>query len=229
MGRHYDILTFDCYGTLIDWESGIAGWFEQAAAADRVAVAPSDALAAYAEIEPAVEAKAYRSYREVLTATALRVAKRFDWPLAPERARTLAESLPSWEPFPDTDPALARLAARGYKLGILSNVDDDLLTSTLSHLTVRFTLLVTAQQVRSYKPAFRHFEKARDQIGKMRWLHAAQSHFHDIVPAHALGIPVAWINRTGLPAFTDSLPDMEVKTLAGLADRLERPGARAGS
>jgi len=225
MGRHYDFLTFDCYGTLIDWESGIGGWFERAAAADRVAVAPSDALAAYAQIEPEVEAGTYLSYREVLTATALRVANRFDWPLAPERARTLAESLSSWPPFPDTNPALEKLVERGYGLGILSNVDDDLLSGTLRHFTVRFELLVTAQEVRSYKPALRHFETARERIGKMRWLHAAQSHFHDVVPARALGIPVAWINRKGLPAPLDRIPDMEVETLAGLVDRLDELSA----
>ena len=222
MGRQHDILTFDCYGTLIDWESGIGGWFEKAAADDRVAVAPSDALAAYSEIEPQVEAESYRSYREVLAATALRVARLFDWPLSPERASTLAESLRSLEPFPDTNPALERLAARGRRLGILSNVDDDLLSSTLSHLTVRFTLLVTAQQVRSYKPALRHFERAREQIGKLRWLHAAQSHFHDVVPARRLGIPVAWINRKAEAPHHDIVPDLEVKTLAGLADRLDK-------
>lgn len=222
MGRQRDIITFDCYGTLIDWESGIGGWFEKAAAADRVAVAPSDALAAYAEIEPEVEAESYRSYREVLAATALRVARRFDWPLLPESARTLAESLPSWEPFPDTNPALERLVARGHRLGILSNVDDDLLSSTLSRLTVPFTLLVTAQQVRSYKPAPSHFEKARERIGKLRWLHAAQSHFHDVVPARKLGIPVAWINRKAEAPRPDIAPDLEVKTLAGLADRLDK-------
>jgi 2-haloalkanoic acid dehalogenase type II len=226
MPRPYDVLTFDCYGTLIDWESGIGRWFEEAAAADGAAVVPSNALAAYAEIEPAVEARAYRSYREILAATALRVANRLGWSLAPKRASTLAESLPSWKPFPDTNPALERLAAAGYSLGILSNVDDDLLSSTLSHFTVRFDLLITAQQVRSYKPALRHFHAAREQIGKnRRWLHAAQSLFHDIVPANALGIPVAWVNRKEQAGQPDISPDMEVKTLGGLADRLDRFGA----
>jgi 2-haloalkanoic acid dehalogenase type II len=222
MRRPYDIVTFDCYGTLIDWENGLARWFEQAAAADGVAVAPSAAVAAYSEIEPDVEARAYRSYREVLTATALRVAKRLNWPLAPQRAYSLAESLPSWTPFPDANPGLARLATNGYKLGILSNVDDDLLSATLRHFTVRFDLLVTAQQVRSYKPALRHFEAARERIGKDRWLHVAQSQFHDIVPAYGLGIPVAWVNRKGQAAHPESIPDMEVKTIGGLADRLDR-------
>ncbi len=222
MGQSYDIVTFDCYGTLIDWETGIGRWFEQAAAADRVAVALSDALTAYSEIEPAVEAGSYRSYREVLTATALHVARRFDWPLAPEKASTLAESLSSWRPFPDTNPALERLVERGCRLGILSNVDDDLLCATLSHLTVPFELLVTAQQVRSYKPAPGHFEEARRRIGDGRWLHAAQSLFHDVVPCRALGIPVAWVNRKSEPAPSKVRPDFETSTLADVAARLDK-------
>ena len=222
MHRPYDIVTFDCYGTLIDWESGLGRWFSEAAAADGVTLAPSVVVASYAGIEPDVEARAYRSYREVLAMTALRVARSLNWPLTPEGARSLAESLPSWQPFPDTNRGLERLAAMGYKLGILSNVDDDLLSATLSHFTVPFELLVTAQQVRSYKPALRLFGEARQRIGKRRWLHAAQSQFYDIAPACKLGIPVAWINRKGLAAHPDNIPDMEVKTLGGFADRLER-------
>ena len=225
MHRPFDILTFDCYGTLIDWEAGLARWFEQAAAADGVAIVPSAALAAFSEIEADVEARAYRSYREVLAATAMRVGKRLNWILTPQRAQSLAESLPSWKPFPDTNPGLEKLTAAGYKLGILSNVDDDLLAGTLKQFTVRFDLLVTAQQVRSYKPAPRHFGVAREQIGKQRWLHVAQSQFHDIVPAYSLRIPVAWLNRKGQAAHPNSRPDIEVKTLGGLADRLDRLAA----
>ena len=217
---HYDVITFDCYGTLIDWESGIGGWFEENAAADGVAIGRSEALAAYAETEPAVEAETFRAYREVLTETVRRVAKRFGWTPAPERARGLAESVPGWKPFPDTNPALQKLVSAGHRLGILSNVDDDLLAGTLRHFTVPFDLLVTAQQVRSYKPAPGHFETARRRIGRSRWLHAAQSHFHDVVPCRALGIPVAWVNRKGEPGREDVRPDIDVSTLAGLADRL---------
>jgi 2-haloalkanoic acid dehalogenase type II len=156
----------------------------------------------------------------VLAETARRVAKHFDWALMPERARGLADSLPSWKPFPDTNPALERLASAGYRLGILSNVDDDLLAGTLRHFTVPFDPLVTAQQVRSYKPSPGHFETARRRIGESRWLHAAQSHFHDVVPCRALGIPVAWVNRRAEPGRMDARPDLEVRTLAGLADAL---------
>jgi 2-haloacid dehalogenase/putative hydrolase of the HAD superfamily len=220
MARPWDVVTFDCYGTLIDWESGIGGWFEAAAAADGIALACPELLAAYATIEPAVEAEAFRSYRDVLAETARRVANRLAWPLTPERARGLADSLPSWKPFPDTNPALERLVSAGYRLGILSNVDDDLLAGTLRHLTVPFDLLVTAQQVRSYKPSPGHFETARRRIGKSRWLHAARSHFHDVVPCRALGIPVAWVNRSAEPGHAGARPDLEVRTLAEFADAL---------
>ena len=216
MTRRYDFVTFDCYGTLVDWESGIGGWFEQSARADGVPLERAPVLAAYAEIEPAVEAESYRSYREVLTETALRIAKRFDWPLARQKARGLADSLPEWKPFSDTNPALERLAAAGHRLGILSNVDDELLAATRRRLAVSFDLLVTAEQVRSYKPAPAHFEEARRRIGGGRWLHAAQSHFHDVVPCRALGIPVAWVNRKAETS-RHPTPDHEVATLAGLA------------
>jgi 2-haloacid dehalogenase/putative hydrolase of the HAD superfamily len=214
------VITFDCYGTLIDWESGIGAWFEGAAAEEGIVLARSELLAAYAEIEPAVEAEFFRPYREVLAETALRVAKHFDWALTPERSRGLADSLPSWKPFSDTNAALERLLASGYRLGILSNVDDDLLAGTLRHLNVPFELLVTAQQVRSYKPSPGHFETARRRIGESRWLHAAQSHFHDVVPCRALGIPVAWVNRKAQLGHAETRPDLEVRTLAGLADAL---------
>ncbi len=221
MKRRYDVVTFDCYGTLIDWESGIGDWFEKTAAEDGVTLARRDVLAAYAETEPAVEAEAFRLYRDVLTETVRRVAKRFGWTPSSERARGLADSLPRWKPFPDTNPALEKLASAGHRLGILSNVDDDLLAGTLRHLTVPFDLLVTAQQVRSYKPAPPHFETARRHLGNTRWLHAAQSHFHDVVPCRTLGIPVAWINRRHDPPHADLRPDIEVPTLAALAAQPE--------
>jgi 2-haloalkanoic acid dehalogenase type II len=220
MNRLYDVVTFDCYGTLIDWERGIAAAFLGAGRADGATLDRGDVLREYAELEPIVEAEAYRSYREVLTETARRVAERLDWRLAPERARFLPESLPEWPPFPDANPALERLAAAGYRLGILSNVDDDLLAGTLRHFTVRFDLLVTAQQVGSYKPAPGHFLTARERIGPHRWLHAAQSAFHDVVPAHTLRIPVAWINRNAVRITDGGVADREFATLTELADWL---------
>lgn len=217
----YDVVTFDCYGTLIDWRGGIGDALAAAAARDGVALDRAQALALYAEIEPVVEAEAYRSYRAVLTETARRVAARLGWPLAEARAGFLAESLPAWRPFPDTNPALERLVNAGYTLGILSNVDDDLLAGTRRNLSVDFEILVTAEQVGSYKPAHGHFATARQRIGGRRWLHAAQSYLHDVVPARALGIPAAWINRHGeREPEGGATPDREFDLLAELADWL---------
>jgi 2-haloalkanoic acid dehalogenase type II len=219
-GRPYDVVTFDCYGTLIDWERGIATAFVEAARRDGVALAPEAVLAAYLEAERAVEHEAYRPYREVLAETARRVAPRLGWTLAAEAARFLPDSLPAWPPFPDTNAALDRLAAAGYRLAILSNTDEDLLAASRRHLTAPFEFWVTAEQVRAYKPAHPHFERARQRIGTARWLHAAQSYFHDVTPAHALGIPVAWINRKGERPSGSARPDRELRTLAELADWL---------
>jgi 2-haloacid dehalogenase/putative hydrolase of the HAD superfamily len=218
--RSYDVITFDCYGTLIDWETGISTAFAQAAAADGPQIDRARLLRAYAEIEKVVETETYRSYRDVLTETAQRVAERLDWPMHRTRAAFLAESLPQWPPFADTNAALERLVAAGYVLGLLSNIDDDLLASTRRHFTVPFEILVTAQQVRSYKPSHGHFHTARQRVGGRRWLHAAQSYYHDVIPAHTLGIPVAWINRKAETASDGSRADREFRTLAGLADWL---------
>jgi 2-haloalkanoic acid dehalogenase type II len=219
--RRYDVVTFDCYGTLIDWRAGISAAFQEAGSQDGLRRPVDDLLRLYGEIEPEVEKETYRSYRAVLTETARRVGTRTGWPMSEERAAFLAESLPGWRPFPDTNPALERLARAGYALGILSNVDDDLLAATRRHFTVDFELIVTAQQVGSYKPAPGHFTTAQQRLGGRRWLHAAQSYFHDVVPAGALGIPVAWINRHGQPTPEGGVtPDREFDLLSELADWL---------
>ena len=218
MERQFDIVTFDCYGTLIDWESGIADSFVSAAREDGVDLRREEVLRAYSLVEPVVERESFRLYRDVLTETATRVAHALGWALAYERGTFLVTSLASWKPFPDTNAALERLRGAGYKLGILSNVDDDLLSATRRHFPVDFDLIVTAQQVHSYKPGHAHFLKAKEKIGAQRWLHAAQSNFHDIAPATALGIDNAWVNRR---AETGGVkPTYEVHDLAGLADLL---------
>ena len=218
--RPWDVITFDCYGTLIDWEAGIGDAFREAAAADGVKLDPAAALRAVFEREPEVQAAHYRTYREVLTVTAMEAAAALGWTVSRERAAFLADSLPRWKPFPDTNAALERLSRSGYELGILSNVDDDLLAGTRRHFTVSFPLLVTAQQVRSYKPAPGHFTTARERIGGRRWLHAAQSYFHDITPAVAQRVPVAWINRKGMQPTGAARADREIRTLTELADWL---------
>jgi 2-haloalkanoic acid dehalogenase type II len=223
--RPFDVVTFDCYGTLVDWVTGIREAFAAAARRAGAAVDPGAVLGAYAEVEPAVQAEGYRSYRAVLEETARRVAARLGLALREAEAGFLAASLPGWRPFPDTNPALERLVRAGYALGILSNIDDDLLAATRRHLTVPFELVVTAQQVRAYKPARPHFTTARAAVGGRRWLHAAQSYFHDVVPARELGIPHAWINRTAARPTDGGRADREFRTLAELADWLAPAGA----
>jgi 2-haloacid dehalogenase/putative hydrolase of the HAD superfamily len=222
MGRAYDIVTFDCYGTLVDWERGIVEAFAGAGARAR----RESLVAAYHEVEPIVEGGPYRAYRDVLRETALRVAQRLDWPLESGAAEFLPRSLPDWPLFPDVRPALERLSGAGYRLGLLSNVDADLLAATIERLGIGFDLRVTAQDVRSYKPSPAHFREARRRIGNASWLHAAQSLFHDVSPARTLGIPVAWINRKGERVEPGRRPALEFPSLAGLAEWLA-PGGSA--
>src|SRR5258706_14806201 len=213
-------ISFDCYGTLIDWRSGIRDAFAQAAAADSVTVDPGALLDAYNALEPAVEHGRYRSYRDVLTETAARAAHAPGWPIDFARAGFLAESLPHWRPFDDTNAALERLVAAGHKLGILSNVDDDLIAATRRHFTVDFAFVITAQQVKSYKPALNHFLAARERVAGERWMHAAQSDFHDIVPTNSLSVPNAWINRLGEHALPGGTPTFEYSDMASFAEAM---------
>jgi 2-haloalkanoic acid dehalogenase type II len=215
----FDVITFDCYGTLVDWETGIAQAFERAARTDGVSIEPDAILRAYSLVEPVAEAAAYRSYREILADTTAEVARMLGWRLS--YAAFLSESLPSWKPFPDTNPALERLRAAGIRLGILSNIDDDLLEATRKHFTVDFDIIVTAEQVRSYKPRLTHFVTARQRIGSNAgWLHAAQSNFHDIIPANQLGIATAWINRHGQAPLPGGTPTYHFSDLTQLADAM---------
>lgn len=192
-----EVVTFDCYGTLVDWESGIFEAFATEAARDGVTLDRSEVLATYAEREPAVQREQFRPYREVLQLTAAEVGARLGWPVKIDRARFLPEGLPDWPLFPDTNSALRRMHEAGLALGILSNVDDDLLAGTCRRLDVPFEFVVTAEQVRTYKPQPAHFTAAADHVAGRPWLHVAQSRFHDVIPAAARGIPVLWVDRNG--------------------------------
>jgi 2-haloalkanoic acid dehalogenase type II len=218
MAQSFDVVTFDCYGTLIDWESGLVQAFAEASTADGVQLDPHAVLHVLFDAHPKT---GYQPYRERLADAALRVSHQLGWRISRERAAFLAESLARWTPFPDTNPALERLRDAGYALGILSNVDDDLLADTLRHLTVPFEFTVTAQQVRSYKPALAHFHAGRERVAGRRWLHVAQGYIYDVAPCAQLGIPVAWINRKGETA--PARPGREFGTLTELADWLGQP------
>lgn len=216
----WDVLTFDCYGTLVDWEEGIAGAFLARAREAGITLDRRAVLAAYADVEPAVQREAFRPYREVLARSAVEVARRLGWTVGLGDAGFLPASLPQWPFFPDTNPALRRLAAAGLSLGILSNVDNDLIAATARQFAVGFDFFVTAEDVGAYKPAHAHFLMARRRIGVRRWLHVAQSWFHDVEPAAALGIPVAWVNRKAERPAGSAEPRVVVPDLAALADRL---------
>lgn len=220
MKSDFDLITFDCYGTLIDWEGGIVSAFQTEAAKDNVSLDRDKIIEAYMREEPAVESSSYRAYCDVLAETAKRVAARLGWSITEDRAAFLPASLPAWEPFADTNAALERLARR-FELGILSNTDDDLIRETMRHFTVNFDLVVTAEQVRSYKPGFAHFQEGLARAGERRVLHAAQSYFHDVVPASKLKLPVVWVNRKSEKAFEGGpQPSAEVSNLTELADLL---------
>ena len=204
--RRADTLTFDCYGTLIDWRAGLTrslrGLFGPAA--DR---RMDELFAGYLQIEAEVEAEPYRPYREVLSEVVRRLANRrhrqsrlavrfadaFEFPA--ERVDDLARSLPDWPPFADTNEALVSLKQR-FRLGILSNIDRNLLAQTARRFDVAFDFVVTAEDVRSYKPGHAHFARLlSEHAERERVVHVAQSLFHDGVPTGELGIAYVWINR----------------------------------
>ncbi|WP_428273936.1 HAD-IA family hydrolase [Candidatus Palauibacter sp.] len=217
------LLTFDCYGTLIDWEGGILAAL-RAAYAEAAAVDDELLLGKFHAAQNRLKTSEYRPYRQLLTETAMEVARANGWDTSEELAAGIPASIPSWQPFPDTNPALSRLADGGVTLGILSNIDDDLLAGTLKHFDVEFGLLGTAQRLRSYKPAAPHFERGREwAAGFDRWLHVAQSLFHDVVPATSLGIPVLWVNRKAEPRPDDAAPVHVASDLAAAAAWLLAP------
>lgn len=225
MSTRFDVVTFDCYGTLIDWEEGIASAFQRLGQRQGWSFTREGILAAYSEVEPVVEGESYRSYRDVLAESARRVARTFGVNLPAGSEGFLAESLPTWRPFDDTNRALERLRSLGLSLGILSNIDDDLLAETLRHFTVPFEFVITAESVGAYKPELNHFMAAREAVGGRAWLHAAQSYFHDVVPARAMNIPTVWVNRHGSAPELEVRPDREVRNLDQLADLLSGTGS----
>src|SRR5215475_1885787 len=189
------LITFDCYGTLIDWENGML------AALRPMFSHHGDAqlLEHYGEIEAEMEAGPYLAYRQVLSRTVQEMGRRMGVAISEQQGAAFAESLTRWQPFPDTVTALQSMK-RQFRLGIISNVDDDLFAETRKKLEVEFDFVVTAQQVQSYKPAYKNFEEAlrRGSVSKEQMIHAGQSLYHDIAPANALGIRNVWVNRPSI-------------------------------
>ncbi|MDX1395154.1 MAG: haloacid dehalogenase [Gemmatimonadota bacterium] len=214
------LLTFDCYGTLIDWETGIlaairASYPASASLPDR------ELLESFHESQNTLKGGRYRPYRRLLAEAADELALARGWAISEPAAEAVGASVPTWKPFADTNEALTRLRDAGATLGILSNVDDDLLAGTLEHFAVPFGRLGTAERLRSYKPAAPHFELGRrwsEEEDDGRWLHIAQSLYHDIVPATRLGIPSVWVNRLGEKRPSGASPLYEAPDLAAAAE-----------
>jgi 2-haloacid dehalogenase len=204
--------TFDCYGTLIDWNAGIGRELERLFGAAR----GGELLHAYHELEPQIQREdPARSYREVMAVALARLGA----PAAQEDA--LGRSLPKWDPFPEVAAALEDTRARDWQLAVLSNTDRDLLDASLARIGVEFELTIVASEIGSYKPASGHWDEffARSGADRARHVHVGASLFHDIAPATALGLRTVWINRLGEEA--DPQPDAELHSLTGLADSLD--------
>jgi 2-haloacid dehalogenase len=205
--------TFDCYGTLIDWDGGIRDELVRVFGEDSA----DDLLARYHEVEADLERDGRLSYREVLTA-AMRALG------APDGAEHgLVDSLPAWRAFPEVRDSLDALRGRGWKLAILSNTDDDLIAASQVSIGVPFDEVVVAQEIGSYKPAHKHWEEffARTRASREHHIHVAASLFHDIAPANELGLRSVWINRTGETAHDGARPDCELADLVRLPETLE--------
>jgi 2-haloalkanoic acid dehalogenase type II len=192
----FDALTFDCYGTLIDWETGILAGLRATLAPVGADLSDDELLEAYSRAEAAAETRPYRRYREILAGCCREVCARFGVEPDDAAAATFGGSVGSWPAFPDSADALRQLQSR-YRLGVITNCDDDLFAASNERLGVRFDWVITAQSVGSYKPDPRNFEAAFAAIGlpRARILHVAQSLFHDHVPAKTLGMSTVWIDR----------------------------------
>ncbi len=212
----YEYLTFDCYGTLVDWRRGIENHLgellKRKGAPSNLSVFPL-----YARFESEEETQ-YKSYREILSDTAIKVANYLRLQIAEKDAKAFAASVPFWPPFDDAMESLVELGERGYKRVILSNVDRDLLNETVSHNSLDVDGYVTAEDVGSYKPTFGHWNRFFEvyKASRDRTLHVAQSMYHDIVPCGKLGISTAWINRYSEAGLTNVKPTYILSDLRNL-------------
>ncbi len=217
-------ISFDCYGTLVDWETGIWKALEPLVARSSKRPSFVELLRTYGTVESELE-KTYRPYREVLRLAVKELAKALEVELQAQEEDLLLRSLPSWKPFPEVNEVLRHLKSRGFRLAILSNIDVDLLESTLKHFSVNFDLLITAEEAKAYKPDLRVFRLFLEKAGARpdQVLHVAQSTFHDIVPAKALGIPNCWVRRPDRDPFgatpaAEAHPDFVISNLKELLE-----------
>jgi 2-haloacid dehalogenase/putative hydrolase of the HAD superfamily len=189
-------VTFDCYGTLIDWENGVHEAFQKEADRDGFTIKQDVLIPRFLEIQHKIQSGSYELYAEVLRRTAVQVAEELGWNLESSRAQFLPDSVPRWQPFRETNAQMEKFAKK-FELGVLSNIDDKLLGATRRHFRADLDLVVTAQQVRSYKPDPAHFKECARRIDKKKknWVHIASGYDTDVEPCIKQKIPVIWVNR----------------------------------
>jgi 2-haloacid dehalogenase len=214
-------VSFDCYGTLIDWETGAFDAYTAEAQRDGFTVDREAMMPLFVDIQRQIQRGSYELYAEVLRRTAVRSASELDWDLEPSRSGFLPASVPRWPPFRETNAQLERFAKK-FEIGVLSNIDDKLLGATRRHFRVDFDLVVTAQQVRSYKPDPAHFKECARRIGGKRgWVHIASGYETDVEPCLKMRVPVIWVNRRGEKLEqSQKKPTEEVKNLREAAKLL---------
>jgi 2-haloacid dehalogenase len=218
--NQFRALTFDCYGTLIDWESGLLGAIRPVLQRHGCNLGDAEILHLYGELEPPAQ-NPYRRYRDVLANVMRTMGQRLGFAVSDHEAELLPDSLKDWPPFPDSKAALARLRAK-YKLAIISNTDDEFFAQSSRHLGTRFDEVVTAEQAKAYKPSLEPFRLALARLGfdRNEVLHVGQSIYHDVIPGKSLGLATVLVVRRGFGATraADSEPDVKVPDLQTLAD-----------
>lgn len=221
--NQFKVLTFDCYGTLIDWESGILSTIRPLLSRYSKDIDDTHIIKLYDEFESKIQSETeYVNYKEVLKRVTQQFGNKFEFYPTSSELNCLTDSLGSWTAFPDTIPALKKLKEK-YKIAIISNIDDDLFALTEKQLQVKFDWVITAEQVKSYKPSFKNFRYAFEKIGVCpdQILHIAQSIYHDIIPANNLGLSNVWVNRKNISKFEKCPTDLEVPDLRTLVSHIK--------
>ena len=218
----YEVLTFDCYGTLIDWEGGMRAALASVIEKRGLSLGAEEVHRKYAEIEPSIQEGIGGKYVEVMRMGVEQTFRHFGVEVSSEEAGVFGDTLGIWPKFSDTTESLTEMKARGYKLVILSNTDENFIRQSIETIGVEFDEVITAQAVGSYKPARGHWDRMLATLGvtKEVVLHVAQSYYHDVVPATGLGFDMAWINRKGQEPWGEARPDFEFRDLKSLLGML---------
>jgi 2-haloacid dehalogenase len=213
--KDINFVTLDVYGTLIDWETGATDAFTKEAARDGYTISKDELIPLFLEVQQEIKSGSYELYAEVLRRAAILIAKRLGWPLEPSRSNFLPDSVARWPAFKEANSSLTKLRKK-FEVGLISNIDDKLLGQSRRHLPGDFDLVVTAQQVRSYKPDPAHFKECERRMGgKKGWVHVSSSYYYDIEPCTKLKVPTIWVNRRGETLEANQRkPTAEVKNLA---------------